>query len=129
MSSAHTYSKSQLDKLGNTLIYLCNHIKPISKTHILKLVFIIEEFSIKKFGIPFFDLRFDVWKLGPVSRDLFVELSGTPVLLSEFIARDDNNNEIIALKEFSDDEFSDNDIAFLNEILYRFLSFFCCRSR
>ena len=79
------YTQNQLDKLGNTLIFLCKNLEKATKTHLLKLVFIIEEISIMKFGVPFFDLRFDVWKLGPVSKDLFVELTDELNLLEPYI--------------------------------------------
>lgn len=123
MKSGEIYTANQIDKLGNALIFLCEKMKPISKTHLLKLVFIIEEISVKKYGIPFFDLRFDVWKLGPVSKDLFVELSGEPNLLAEYIARETQNeiSNFVAIKEFSDDEFTDNELALLNQIADRFL--------
>lgn len=125
MKSAEVYTKNQIEKLGNTLIFLCNQIAPItplSKTHLLKLIFIIEELSIKKSGIPFFDLRFDVWKLGPVAKDIYVDLSDEPQLLSEYISKEckGGNIFIVAKKEFSDDEFSDNELALLNEICERF---------
>jgi uncharacterized phage-associated protein len=121
------YTQNQIDKLGNTLIFLCNKMQEAgektSKTHLLKLIFIIEEISVKKYGIPFFDLRFDVWKLGPVSKDLYVELSGEPNLLADFIYRETENDNtyIIPKKEFSDDEFSDLELKLLEEISERFL--------
>jgi uncharacterized phage-associated protein len=91
MQRGEVYTKNQIDKLGNALIYLCQKMRavgePVSKTHLLKLIFIIEEIAVKKYGIPFFDLRFDVWKLGPVSKDLFVELSEEPELLEEISTR------------------------------------------
>jgi len=125
MKSGEIYNKSQIDKLGNTLIFLCEKMQavkaPVSKTHLLKLIFIIEESAVRKFGIPFFDLRFDIWKLGPVSKDLFVELSEEPVLLAEYIERNANGNTFTAKKKFSDDEFNDNEIALLQEISTRFL--------
>lgn len=116
------YTHNQLDKLGNTLIFLCQNIERATKTHLLKLVFIIEELSILKFGTPFFDLRFDVWKLGPVSKDLFVELTDEPNLLEPYISKQysDGATLIYGKKEFSDDEFSDNEINLLNEIVDRF---------
>ncbi len=124
MKSGLIFTQNQIDKLGNTLIFLSEKMKPISKTHLLKLIFIIQEMSIKKYGIPFFDLRFDVWKLGPVSKDLYVELSGEITLLSDYISKDPNDDKsIIPKKEFSDDEFNDNEIALLNDISNRFL--FC----
>lgn len=120
-------TKNQIDKLGNTLIFLCNEkIKVgenVSKTHLLKLIFIIEEFSVKKYGIPFFDLKFDVWKLGPVSKDLYYELSEEPTVLAEFIDLEKKKDAIIVKpkKTFSDDEFSDNDLKLLHEVSDRFL--------
>ena len=125
MTSGEIYTKNQIDKLGNTLIFLCEKIPNCSKTQLLKLIFIIEEIAVKKYGIPFFDLRFDVWKLGPVSKDLFVELSEEPILLSEYIGqeRSDTNPSctiIVAKKQFCDDEFSDLEINLLNDIIDRF---------
>ena len=126
MTRPEIYAKSQLDKLGNALIFLCQKISPytqVSKTHLLKLIFIIEEISVKKFGIPFFNLRFDVWKLGPVSKDLYVELTDEPNLLSEYITKEaiEKDKFIICPKhEFSDDEFSDNEMALLEEVAERF---------
>jgi len=116
------YTKNQLDKLGNTLIYLCENLERASKTHLLKLVFIIEEISILKFGIPFFDLRFDLWKLGPVSKDLYVELSDELNLLKPYIVKEIKEGVTLVYpkKKFSDDEFSDNEMKLLNEIVDRF---------
>ena len=116
------YTRSQLEKLGNTLIYLCNNLEKSSKTHLLKFVFIIEEISILKFGIPFFDLRFDLWKLGPVSKDLYVELTDELNLLEPYITKEtkEDSTMVYSKKEFSDDEFSDNEMKLLDEILNRF---------
>ena len=126
MKAGEFYTKNQIDKLGNALIFLCEKMKePLSKTHLLKLIFIIEEISVRNYGIPFFDLRFDVWKLGPVSKDLFVELSEEPNILAEFISIESVNNGNSTIvkpkKAFSDDEFSDIEIQLLNEVSDRFL--------
>ena len=127
MKSGEIYTKNQIDKLGNALIFLCQKMQQVgeqtSKTHLLKLVFIIEEIAVKRYGIPFFDLRFDVWKLGPVSKDLFVELSEEPDLLASYISRQvvNGNVYIQAKKEFSDDEFNDKELELLEQISERFL--------
>lgn len=122
MKSTETYTKNQLEKLGNTLIFICQNIEFASKTHLLKFVFIIEEFSIRKFGIPFFNLKFETWKLGPVSPDLYVELTDEPNLLANYIERKliRDNYCIVPKKEFSDDEFNDDEIKLLNEVVERF---------
>jgi len=127
MQSGEIYTRNQVEKLGNALIFLCEKSlsvgETVSKTHLLKLVFIIEEISVKTYGLPFFNLRFDVWKLGPVSKDLFVELSEEPVLLGDFIYREvrDNNTFIYPKKAFSDDEFSDMEMGLLRKVSERFL--------
>ncbi len=123
MISQDLYTSNQIAKLGNSLIYLCNNLERATKTHLLKLVFIIEELSIKELGIPFFDLRFDLWKLGPVSKDLYVELSDELNLLSPYIITErgsDGNSIVKPKKPFSDDEFSDNEIVLLEKIVERF---------
>jgi uncharacterized phage-associated protein len=120
------YRKSDLEKLGNALIFLCRKLgetSQLSKTHLLKLIFIIEELSVKKYGVPFFNLRFDVWKLGPVSKDLFVELSDEPTLLADFISKEEVEKGrfvICAKREFSDAEFSDNEMKLLEQVAERF---------
>lgn len=104
------------------MIFLAERISPLTKTHILKLIYIIEEISIRKYGLPFFNMKFLVWKFGPVSVDLFADLSAEPVLFSEFLERksNDENAIFIAKKRFSDDEFSQVEISLLEEIIERF---------
>lgn len=126
MNKPEIYTQAEIDKLGNALIFLCQKLSrytQVSKTHLLKLIFIIEEQSVLRFGIPFFNLRFDVWKLGPVSKDLFAELSDEPTLLSAYISKNEDGNGrnfICANRPFSDDEFSDNEMLLLEEVAERF---------
>lgn len=70
--------------------------------------------------MPFFNLDFTVWKLGPVSRDIFVDLSSDElILLSKYIWKNTNvdaNINIFPKVEFSDEEFSDNEMKLLEHI-------------
>ncbi len=111
----------QIDKLGNTLIYLSKNVGDFNKTKILKLLFILEESSIKRFGHPFFGIDFQLWKFGPVIKDVFIDLSDDNIsLLKNYIKKsEDNNSEFEAISEFKDDEFSDNDI-YLMDIIIEF---------
>lgn len=71
----------------------------------------------------FLTFVFDAWKLGPVSKDLFVELSDEPNLLSEYISKERVENDrfvICAKREFSNDEFSDNEMELLEQVAERF---------
>jgi uncharacterized phage-associated protein len=125
MNLFFTYTKEEVDKIGNAIIYLSHRVSPLSKTKLLKLIYLIEETSIKKYGLPVFNLRFLLWKFGPVSKDLFIELSSEPVLLDEFIGREekDGNTFIVPLKSFSDDEFSDNEMSVLDLVIDKFKGF------
>lgn len=116
------YTKAQIDKLGNAIIFLCERIKPLSKTKLLKLIYLIEESAVKKYGTPFFNLRFDVWRLGPVSRDLYVEITGELSLLEMYIDKVEKNGNInvVAKNNFCDDEFNDLEIALLEQITTSF---------
>jgi len=108
----------QVQKIGNTLIYLASNVGELSKTKILKLLFLLEESSVKRFGYPFFGLNFQIWKLGPVLKEVYIDLSeDSPNLLKNFIEKDAFDDKIYNAKgEFNDDQFSDNDIYLLEKI-------------
>ncbi len=108
----------QVQKLGNALIYLASNVGELSKTKILKLLFLLDESSVKRFGYPFFGLSFQIWKLGLVLKEVYIDLSeDSPNLLRDFIERAPYDNKIyIAKGAFNDDQFSDNDIYLLEKI-------------
>lgn len=112
------FTKDQIDKIGNTIIYLSKNIIDLNKTKILKILFLLEEASIKKFGFPFFGIDFQIWRLGPVPKDIFIDLSEeVPMLLSSYVKRDENNPlNFNGIADFNDDEFSDDDMEILKII-------------
>ena len=114
----NSFTTQQINKLGNTLVYLANNVGELSKTKILKLLYLIEEKSIKKFGYPFFGFDFQLWKFGPVLKDVYIDLSEeAPQILKNYIAKAVYDNNIFeAIATFNDDEFSDNDIYLLQSI-------------
>lgn len=122
MYASSIYTKDQIDKIGNAIIFLCEQMGSLSKTKLLKLIYLIEETSVKKYGIPFFNIRFDVWKLGPVSRDLYAEITSEPFLLEDYIEKELKNDNVFvrAKKKFADDEFSDLEIELLEQIAVSF---------
>ena len=115
-------TNEQMDKIGNAMIYLSKEIPNISKTKMLKLLYLLDEFSIKNSGIPFFNLQYKAWKLGPVSEEIFIELSDKPLRLGKYIDIQNSNNGtcILPKSEFCDDEFSDNDIELLEKMIAQF---------
>jgi len=118
------FSKEQLEKVGNTIIYLLNKIDDVPKTKLLKLLYILDEEAVKRSGRPFLNLHYKVWHLGPVAEEIFNDLSSDEVtLLSEYISikeRPDKATYYKAEKAFCDDEFSNNDIKLLDEIIDKF---------
>lgn len=116
------YDKNQLEKIGNTVVYLSEKIPQLSKTKLLKLLYILDEISIKKSGIPFVNLKYKVWKFGPVSEELFIDLSSEPKMLEKYIEKnsEDGVNFVRPIIDFNDDEFSDNDIELMNFVIEKF---------
>jgi uncharacterized phage-associated protein len=115
-------SDNQIDKVGNSIIYLANKINNLSKTKALKLIYILDELSIKKSGVPFFNLKYKVWKFGPVSEEIFIDLSSETTILKKYIERssEDGVTFINPIAKFNDDEFSDNDIFLLDFVINEF---------
>ena len=116
------FNESQLDKIGNTIVYLSTKIPNLSKTKLLKLLYILDEMSIKKGGIPFINLTYKLWKLGPVSEELLIDLSTNTKLLESYIIKyvKGEKTYIKPNREFNDDEFSDNDIDLLNYVIDKY---------
>jgi uncharacterized phage-associated protein len=112
---AHQYMPDQIEKIGNTIIYLTEHIKPLYKTKLLKLLYLLDEFAVKKYGIPFLNLDYEVWQAGPVCSDIYQELNEKPNLLEDYILLifDETGTKVCAKKKFIDGEFSDYEINLL----------------
>src|SRR6188768_182201 len=108
------YTSEQLEKLGNTILFLIAAIQPLYKTKLLKLIYLLDELSTARSGVPFLGLDYKVWQAGPVNSDLYEELN-QPYLLDSFIKleQDDKGIKVLGKKEFSDDEFSEMEINLL----------------
>lgn len=122
MKSKGIYTNDQIVKIGNSIRYLTNDLS-ISKTKLLKLLYLVEEVSIKKYAIPFFNISFQVWKFGPVAEPIFIEISSPPSMFRDYfdIKHTESGTEIKAKGEFDDFEFSDNDMTALQFIKDHYL--------
>jgi uncharacterized phage-associated protein len=111
-------TNQQIEKIGNAMIYLSEKVSELNKTKILKLLFFLEELSIKKYGYPFFGVDFKLWVRGPVLENVFFDFDqDSLVTFGEYLKRAEFDKELyVANKVFDDDEFSDNDIKLLDEI-------------
>lgn len=112
-------SQEQIDKVGNALIYFAKEIPELYKTKALKLIYLLDELSIKRSGIPFFNLKYKVWQHGPVSEELFIDFSSDYLsMFDRFLSFKFNSlGRILEARiEFEDDEFSESDIKLLKEV-------------
>jgi uncharacterized phage-associated protein len=120
MSQIHGFTNEQIAKLGNAIIFLTEQ-KPLPKTNLLKLIYLLDEISIKQYGIPFFNFNYKMWKFGPVETNIYYEFSNEPQIIKDFISivqgADPDGYAYTLVKGvggFDDDEFSDNDMHVLN---------------
>lgn len=107
-------SVEQIDKIGNTVIYLSAGVRELARTKLLKLLFLIEEKSIKDFGKPFFGLDFKVWQFGPVVEPIYNEITEGQIHIFKDYFTKNIFDEFVAVNEFNDDEFSANEISLLD---------------
>ena len=116
------FSEPNRQKLGNAVLYIANHAKYPYKTEILKLLYLMEENMVQKYHVPMLAIPFSVWRLGPVSVDVFEELSDGPVLLSDFIALEFNGQgiRVTPKREFTDDEFSDAELQVMEQVIEKY---------
>lgn len=62
------------DKISNVLNYFASQIDYLSMTKTLKLLYILDETSIKETGTPVTWLDYKVWENGPVAIDVYNEI-------------------------------------------------------
>lgn len=113
------YSPDELEKVGHALIYLSKHTDKPSKTKVLKLLYLLDEFSVKLRGFPMFGLTYKVWQLGPVCEEVFIDLSNQPALLKDYVTVEYDAKNLSTVKPkraFDDGEFSDNDMKLMEQV-------------
>lgn len=117
-----SFTKDQIEKIGNTIVLFAERIPDLSKTKLLKLLYFLEEQYVKKYNIPLLGIEFEVWQAGPVAREIFIDLSQEPVLLRDFVDVENHGDAVYInpRKAFCDDEFSDNELEMMDFILDHF---------
>ncbi|AFM02956.1 hypothetical protein Fleli_0480 [Bernardetia litoralis DSM 6794] len=115
-------------------MYLATKIQPLYLTKTLKLLYLIDETSVREIGVPITWLDYQVWKLSPVPKKLFVELrhnvkefyQDKKVSLEDYITVEripnpvKNRFDSYILKHrttFDDGEFNDYEIELIDRII------------
>ena len=116
------FSETNRVRLGNAVMFIAKHAKYPYKTEVLKLLYLMEERMVQKYHVPMLGIPYSVWRLGPVSVDVFEELSDGPVLLNDFITLQFNGQgiRVTPSKEFDEDEFSDAELMVMAEVMERY---------
>lgn len=122
MTDMCKFSESNRQKLGNAIVYIAQRARYPYKTEMLKLLFLMEERMVQNVHIPFLGIPYLAWRMGPVSVDVFEELSDGPVLLADFIALEFNGQgiKVVAKRDFCDDEFSDYELQMMDEVMAQY---------
>ena len=85
--------RTQLNsKIGNLLNYLSTRIPNLNMTKALKLLYLIDETSYMRTGVPVTWLDYKVWEMGPVAEELYNELRNDHSFIQ--------NGEVINLEKF-----------------------------
>lgn len=85
----------------------------------------MEERMVLKYHVPFLAIPFSVWRMGPVSVDVYEELSDQPILLEAFVTlKNTGKGNIVKPKvKFDDGEFSDAELEVMDYIISKFGNF------
>jgi uncharacterized phage-associated protein len=110
---------SNKELIGNLVIYIANKCKPLYQTKLLKLLYLIDEEAVREKGTPITWLEYNVWKFGPVSKDIyFSKIENANSFDSYFTYVQSNKSfRIVPKKQFSVLEFSSKDIEIIDKVL------------
>lgn len=116
------FSEASRRKLGNAIVYIAQRAKHPYKTEVLKLLYLMEEQMVLTYHVPFLGIPFSVWRMGPVSVDVFEELSDGPALLEEYIMLQMNSKGVrVTPKEtFDDEEFSNAELSMMEQVMSKY---------
>lgn len=115
-----------LEKVGNLIIYLVDevkkkHRKPVHVTKLLKMLYIIDETSVKETGVPVTGLDYKVWKMGPVAYAVYTDLahnnSEQLCPFAEAKTGEGEGKKIESTNRFDDAEFSDYEMNLIDTVI------------
>lgn len=113
------------EKLINAIIYFATHTKYCGKTKLLKLLYFLDFKHFKQTGKSVTGQDYFAWKMGPVPRELFEELTGDmrPDLKAAIHDLPDGEFKKIQPKKcfrFNDQFFSKKEMTLLEQISFIF---------
>jgi uncharacterized phage-associated protein len=112
------------EKLINAIIYFAKNTLYCGKTKLLKLLYFLDFRHFKENGKSVTGLEYFAWKMGPVPKDLYEEISGKmkPDLIESIhdLSSGETFQKIQPRKKFSDLYFTKKEMQLLEEIAFVF---------
>ena len=114
------------DLIGNLIIYIVDYCKnnstPLYHTKLLKLLYLIDEESVRKIGTPITWLDYDVWQKGPVPKDIYFSKLTNLNKVDGYVSFVERTKKylVVKKKEFNDGNFSEVDLEIINNVLRDF---------
>lgn len=116
--------KVNKELIGNLIILIAEKCKPLYLTKLLKLLYLIDEKSVKRIGAPITWLSYQAWELGPVAEDIYYSKNTGQNRFNEFVnfKKSDNENKCLVepITVFDDSEFSELDLEIIDETLEKY---------
>lgn len=115
--------KINKELIGNLLIYLSEQCKPLYHTKLLKLLYLIDEESVKETGAPITWLSYSVWQFGPVSEDIYFSKIDGFNKFHGFVKFDhisENKHIVRPVSSFDGSEFSNLDLRIIKDTLNKY---------
>jgi uncharacterized phage-associated protein len=114
-----------IEKIGNLFNYLSSNIDNLFFTKLLKLTYIIDEYSVKESGSPVTWLNYRVWKNGPVPQKVHTNITfeqGSQFSKYINISKVEKINglKITPNSTFDDSEFSEYEMELIDRVIQEF---------
>jgi len=121
-----------LKKVGNLIIYLVDqvlkkHRQSVHVTKLLKMLYIIDETSVKETGVPVTGLDYKVWKMCPVAYAVYTDFahnnSEKLAPFAEAKLGEGERKKIESTSRFDDSEFSDYEMNLIDGVVDKYGAF------
>ncbi len=110
-------------ELGNLIVYIASKVDNLYITKLLKLLYLIDETSVKRSGFPLTWLNYSVYKHGAVCTDIYKELTfnnGAQFKNYIEVVQDHHGQLIKDITAFDKNEFSEYDFEICNEVINKY---------
>ena len=113
------FSDDSKRRVGNAVLYLSQNVEDLSKSKLIKLLYLMEEAMVRQHQAPFLALQYEVWQYGPVAKEIFVGFSNTPTILREYVytSSSDDGTYILPNSEFDPHVFTDDELSVMLSVV------------